>query len=92
MDHTGYLHIDNRAVGEGVIERDTLSCSHCRVAIVMNPERIRKRFTCPKCNKYCCDWCGAAYAQTFICKPFEAVVEEVKAGKPLVLARDLLGV
>ena len=99
LRHAGYLISDNRAGGalpgqQAVVEKDTLSCNHCRVVVVMNPDRIRKRFTCPKCNEYCCDWCGAAYAQSFICKPFEQVVEEVKSGKTAtpILARDLTGV
>ena len=103
MRHEGYLLIDHRAspgipgssfLREGsLFEAATLSCNHCRASVMMNPERTRARFTCPKCDEYCCDACAAGYQANFVCKPFAQVVEEVKAGltaSPL-LAKDVKG-
>lgn len=106
MKHEGYLVIDHRAspgiksesnplLGEGkFFEAATLSCNHCRCSVIMNPDRIRVRGHCPKCDEYLCDGCMAAYNANFICKPFEQVVMEVKTGiTPMpILARDLVGV
>ena len=101
MKHEGRIFVDHRAspgipgsalFGEGkVYEAATLSCNHCRVSVVMNLDRIRARFTCPKCDLYCCDACGAAYAGNFVCRPFAQVVEDVKTGKtPIpILAKDV---
>jgi len=101
MRHEGYLFADHRAspgipgskeFGEGTVyEAATLSCSHCRTSIVMNPERARARGHCPKCDEYLCDWCAAAYHLNKICRPFIQVVEELKLGVTAVpiLAKDL---
>jgi|SRR5208282_4056267 len=104
MRSEGYLIIDHRASPgmpgskvkkEGsVFEAVTQSCSHCRVSVVMNPERIRARGTCPKCpvgDDYLCDWCAGAYHVNKICRPFKQVVDELKLGitKVPVLAKDL---
>jgi hypothetical protein len=100
----GYLVIDHRAspgipgsrfLCEGsLFEADTKSCSHCRISVVMNPDRVRARFTCPRCNEYCCDVCAAAYHENKVCKPFSLVIEEVKTGRTPVpiLAKDMIGV
>lgn len=101
MRHEGYLFVDHRAspglpnckeFAEGTVyEAATLSCSHCRVSVVMNPERVRLRGHCPKCDEYLCDWCAAAYHANKICRPFTQVVEELKLGiTPVpILAKDL---
>lgn len=96
--HYGYLTIDHRA-SPGLsgmpkyFEADTRACSHCRVVVMMNPERERERFTCPKCFRYCCDICATAYRVNFICRPWEQVVDEVVSGySPLpLLAKDMKG-
>lgn len=49
---------DPRFMGEGqTMEAPTLCCSHCKTAVVLNPERIRKREYCQKCDDYICDGC-----------------------------------
>ena len=91
MSHTGYLIIDHRAspgipghrhLGEGsIFECDTRTCNHCSTPVMMNPERVRARYNCPKCDAYLCDWCAEAYKKNMVCKPFKQVVEEVKLEK-----------
>jgi hypothetical protein len=97
----GYLTIDHRAspgipgskaLGEGTLfEADTRTCNHCKGVVMMNPDRTRTRFTCPKCDKYCCDLCAAGYHQNLICVPFDRIVDDLKSGKILipVLAKDM---
>lgn len=102
--HEGYLFVDHRAspglpgskfFGEGkVFEAATLSCSHCRISVVPNPDRVRERFRCPHCavnDDYLCDICAQGFKQNKVCRPFKQVVDDVKSGKtPVpVLARDV---
>lgn len=49
------LIIDNRAAGGKLIEMATLTCAHCGIIVVLNPERKRRRQVCHKCNAYVCD-------------------------------------
>lgn len=51
---------DPHFMGEGkTLEAPTLTCCHCKGAVVLNPERIRKREYCQKCDDYMCDACYA---------------------------------
>ena len=43
----------------GILEASTMTCSHCTNSVVLNPERIRKREYCQKCDAYICDACHA---------------------------------
>jgi hypothetical protein len=96
--HAGYLVIDHRN-SPGVpglpkyFEADTQHCNHCNGQVILNPERKRERFICPKCDWYCCDNCAVAFKVNGICKPFEQVADEVQSGKiPFpVLAKDMRG-
>ena len=85
--------LTGQMVGMAVFEADTLVCSHCRVAIIKNPDRTRKRGKCPKCFDYLCDPCMAGYRVNEVCKPGAEVVEEVKAGKVQtpILAKSMKG-
>ena len=51
---------DPRHAGEGkVFEAASLTCSHCKCAVVKNPLRQRERHTCAKCGyHYICDGCA----------------------------------
>ena len=60
--HEGYLLVDHRAFNGTMQEMATLTCSHCNVVMVKNPQRVRERAYCPKCDHYLCDACGAARA------------------------------
>ena len=73
-----------------ILELATLTCSHCKIPQIKNPLRTRERASCPKCFKYLCDLCGMAYQQTFVCRPWDQVVDDVLDGKtPVpVLARS----
>lgn len=63
--------------GRGMFEAPTVTCSHCQVIVVLNPNRQRERPHCRKCDHYICDKCGIALALTGICKPFKQVIDEV---------------
>lgn len=42
--------------GEGQrLESGTITCSHCHTIVILNPERIRARNYCSKCDHYICD-------------------------------------
>ncbi len=52
-------------VGEGkILEAATLTCAHCKTAVMKNPLRVRERENCPKCGfHYICDFCAAEMRQ-----------------------------
>jgi hypothetical protein len=64
-----------------MVELATLTCNHCKIPQVKNPDRVRERAHCPRCDKYLCDLCGKAYRETFICRPWDQVVDEFNSGK-----------
>jgi hypothetical protein len=37
------------------LESATITCSHCHVTFIRNPQRIRARSYCAKCDHYICD-------------------------------------
>lgn len=42
-----------------IFEAASLTCAHCKVAVVKNPLRVRERATCSKCSyHYICDFCA----------------------------------
>lgn len=44
--------------GEGkVFEAATVTCAHCKMPYIKNPERIRPREYCKPCDHYICDFC-----------------------------------
>jgi hypothetical protein len=67
-----------KGAGRGLFEAPTYTCSHCQVVVVLNPRRTRDRPHCKKCDHYVCDRCGAALAQTGICRPFKQIIDEVQ--------------
>jgi hypothetical protein len=70
---------DPQLTREGKLyEAGTLTCAHCKAAVVKNPNRARPRENCPKCGyRYLCDFC---YAETqtpdYIHAPFEKKADE----------------
>ena len=48
---------------KSVVEVDTLHCKHCGRVVIKNPDRIRPRAHCMKCNWFMCDDCAAAASQ-----------------------------
>lgn len=70
--------LDPSQCGEGkMLEAASLTCSHCKVAVVKNPLRTRERAYCPKCDHYICDLCEAQrLAPDYNHAPFEKIVED----------------
>lgn len=84
----GELTVDNRA-GGGIpgaglprfAEVSTLTCSHCAAAYIKNPDRIRPREFCRKCDRYICDVCGAAAAKPdYVHRSFAELTDLVRNG------------
>jgi hypothetical protein len=78
--NSGY---DPKFAGEGkLFEADTLTCAHCKCAVIKNPFRTRERAKCSKCGyHYICDLCAAEmlwpdYSHT----PYDKRVELVLNG------------
>jgi hypothetical protein len=85
---------DPKLAGEGkLFEADTLTCAHCKTAVIKNPLRTRERAHCHKCNfHYVCDICAAAMlASDYTHLPFEGQVEAhvnaMALGSPLELLK-----
>jgi len=90
--HEGYLMIHHAGpplpdefcrglplgAGRGLFEAPTYTCSHCQRIVILNQLRNRERAYCRKCDHYICDACGAAAAQTGICRPFKQIIEEAQ--------------
>jgi len=79
---------DPRFCREGkVYTQKTMTCAHCRGAVVPNIFRTRERHSCAKCSHhYICDAC--AYEMTlpdYVHTPFEKKVDIVKQGSPAKL-------
>jgi hypothetical protein len=91
------LGIDAPAVGEGkMMEMATITCSHCKGVVVLNPERKRERGYCPKCDQYICDNCHAitklpTYSHTPFDKLIDAVVGSDKQDNVTMLLSQLKG-
>lgn len=70
-------------------EAATLTCAHCKSAVVKNPHRIRERPKCTKCdNHYICDGCAyQASLPTYEHLPFQKLADTIlnlaeKQGSP----------
>ena len=52
------LGYEPEQVAEGqLFEAPTLGCAHCGTVVIMNPNRVRERAWCFKCDQYICDNC-----------------------------------
>lgn len=68
-------------VGEGKrLEAATLTCAHCKTAVMLRPERIRERHNCLKCSgKYICDACHLLSCMPdYSHEPFEKRLDDLK--------------
>lgn len=90
----GLLTVDQRDVeapiaGRRLVEVPTYTCTHCEAVVVMNPERVRPRYTCRGCDHMICDTCAAIKEKTGVCKTFAQLVDEhlnrVVKNQPLIL-------
>lgn len=83
-DSPGFTEAEARAgrfgktmpVGSKLIQRSTITCSHCERIVILNPDRTRSRAYCPKCDHYLCDECEVTRVVTGVCKPFKQVIDE----------------
>ena len=72
-DKFGMLPLPN----DRLTEADTFTCSHCPRIVVRNPERVRPRAYCPKCDGYVCDFCEAErVAAGYVCNLTERRADE----------------
>lgn len=73
----------------GVQEIPTLTCIHCGVVVMLNPERKRDRHFCFKCNHYVCDKPGCILN----CNPWQRTLDVLmqKPESGVSLHRDDLG-
>lgn len=67
----GYFMKDETASGGKKVEYNVFTCVHCGSAVVMHPERARKRGYCAHCNGLVCDdrLCNQ------VCTPVERCIE-----------------
>lgn len=76
MKKEGYYTIDHRSFNGKLQEMGTYTCSHCNKIVVLNPERIRNRAYCPKCDHNICDTCEDERVRTGLCNPFKKQADE----------------
>ncbi len=56
VDVTGPAGKNFISVAKGqTFESATVTCAHCNVIVVLNPNRTRERGYCQKCDQYVCD-------------------------------------
>lgn len=63
--------LDPRTWTPKTVQVPTMTCRHCNVVVVLNPERRRARSWCRKCDAYICDKPGC----NADCNPIEEGVE-----------------
>lgn len=64
-------------IGTGqMFEGATNSCSHCSRVVIKNPDRVRARGYCPKCDAFVCDWCEAERVRTGECLPMSKRIDQ----------------
>jgi len=83
---------DPKLCGEGkFLEAATLTCKHCKCAVVKNPLRTRERPFCMKCHHYICDICEFKSTQPgYVHAPFDKVVDETLTAAALGSPSKLL--
>jgi hypothetical protein len=62
-----------------VVEVDTLHCRHCGGCVIKNPDRVRPRGHCQKCNWFVCDPCAFKMSLSdYVHKTFLQKVDDAK--------------
>lgn len=69
----GYLKIDNRASGGGVVEADTTWCRHCQGVIRLDRNLVQTK--CRRCGPICTT-CAVKLSQTKVCVPIKQVFDQ----------------
>jgi hypothetical protein len=67
------------APGSTRLETATYTCRHCGTVVILNPQRTRDRNVCRSCMAVVCD----RPTCVLNCQPFDRLIEEVVAGRPL---------
>lgn len=64
-------------VGAGkLFEGATITCSHCQRVFIKNPDRVRTRGYCPKCDHFICDPCELERVRSGgACTPFKKIID-----------------
>lgn len=62
--------------GGTVFKSATVTCSHCKTVVVLNPNRSRGREYCRNCDHAICDRCALLMKLGHPCRPFDKVIEE----------------
>jgi hypothetical protein len=69
------MGLDPKQVGEGkLMEAGTATCSHCNAIVILNPQRVRERGHCQKCDAYICDT-PSCHAD---CTPYLAKLDQLE--------------
>ena len=64
-----------------MFEAAILTCVHCAVPQIKNPERVRMRAHCRYCNAYICDFCSkAAENPEYVHRSFQQIADMVMSG------------
>jgi hypothetical protein len=90
----GYFLVDHRAVaaprfecgpapGGATFESATITCSHCNVVVVLNPDRTRARGYCSRCDHYVCDNPACSKDCVPLSQLFDAVEREAVHGRTI---------
>lgn len=79
--YDGWLLEDNRMSGGPFKEMATMTCAHCSVAVIPNPNRTRARAYCSLCDRFICDGCHAASTEaTYQHRSFEQITDMIRSG------------
>lgn len=62
--------------GGSVFKSATITCSHCKTVVVLNPNRSRGRGYCRGCDHAICDRCSLLMKLGHPCRPFDRLIEE----------------
>lgn len=85
---------DPKLCTEGkIFEAATLTCAHCKTALVKNQFRIRERASCFKCGgQYICDYCHMKSKDPLYSHlPFEKLAEQtIRSAERLGSPQELL--
>ena len=82
---TGYLQV----IGEGGVERDTLTCNHCQRQVIITPDKgceSMRLGRCGACHRTICLKCAADLARTLKCVTFEQRLDVLESRHRLLEA------
>lgn len=71
-----------------VFESATITCTHCNVVVVLNPNRTRERSYCASCDAYLCDGCGFQKRLGAACLPLAKQFDDIVRDAERQIARN----